>query len=93
MIAGMSFLAMLAVLQTAEEICPSPPVLTDTHAVCIAKRSTERKPMTWKVRYTVSERGDFWLVSYAPEGSVRGGAGMMKIERLTGKVTFLEGQR
>jgi len=46
------------------------------------------------LKYQTSERKDHWMVMYSPkDSSVRGGGGELRVEKDTGKVSFVVGYR
>jgi len=76
------------------EECPSLPVTTASHAICLAKRFVENKKPQWAVSYETKETTDHWLVYYHPASSnVRGGAGDLKIEKSPGTVKLIRGYK
>ena len=69
--------------------CPEPPVVTEAHAICVAKGFAEKHELPWKLEYTASEEPDAWHVIYAPVGSARGGSGEIKIQKASAKITIV----
>jgi hypothetical protein len=78
----------------AAAACAAPPIKTQEHAVCIAQEIVARSEPKWEVAYRAQQTATVWLIHYAPMSSnVRGGAGILEIERLTGAVKVREVSR
>jgi hypothetical protein len=74
--------------------CPPPPVITESHAICLARNFVENPKPSLALSYEVSEREGHWLVYYRPTASnVRGGAGDLQIEKISGNVKFVKGHQ
>lgn len=75
--------------------CAMPPVSTAHQAKCFAGKFVEGGlPLQWQVAYYAEDAGPFWYVRYEPRGEgVRGGAGMLKVDKTSGTVTVLQAYR
>jgi hypothetical protein len=74
----------------AADQCAPAPVKDAEHAICIASQYAKQSN-PWELRFETKEQPKDWLVSYYPkESSVRGGAGDLKIEKASGKVTVVQ---
>ena len=75
--------------------CPAPPVWTVADATCLAEAYVlRRSDSPWQMKYEALDLKDHWLVTYSPKDSnVRGGGGKLRVEKLSGRVVFVEGYR
>ena len=75
--------------------CPAPPVSTAASATCFAEAHVSKESNSaWTMNYQAEELKDHWVVVYSPkDANVRGGGGKLRVEKLTGRVTFVEGYR
>jgi len=75
--------------------CPTPPVSTVATATCLAEAYVSKGlNSALQMDYQAEELKDYWLVTYSPrDTNVRGGGGKLRIEKLSGRVTFVEGYR
>jgi hypothetical protein len=84
-----------SVALAAENACPKPPVVTADAAICLAQvhiGSTASR--TYTVKYQAEEHQDHWSVTFGPrESNVLGSGGKLRIEKVTGRVVFVEGYR
>ena len=79
----------------AAQDCGTLPVVTATQAICLAEQSgyAERNPRI-ELQWEASDAKSHWLVLYRPKSfEVRGGGGDLKVDKKSGKVTFLKGYR
>jgi hypothetical protein len=84
--------ALLQVVALATEECRPPPVASSEQALCFAgKFIKQQPPVPWEVKFNVKESDLQWLVSYHPVSSeVRGGAGDLRIDKASGRVTVVQ---
>ena len=81
-----------AVTASAED-CGRPPVTTATHAICLAEHYTKRAHAR-ELTFEAKEQPTEWLVSYSPKDQdCCGDAGDLKIEKASGKITWVKAQR
>jgi len=75
--------------------CGALPVMTADQAVCRARVFAEKpKPSPRELEFKALETPLHWVVYYGPKTSaVRGGGADLMIEKKTGVVTLLRGQR
>ena len=76
----------------SEANCPAPPVATADAAICLAKLQVGKAgSQTYSVSYRAEAHKDYFVVVYGPKDSnVRGGGGMLKVDRVTGQVALVE---
>lgn len=76
--------------------CPAPPIESKTHANCLARQFVEHSsPPEWELTFDANESEKLWFVSYGPKlgSGIRGGGGMLSINKATGKVVLLKRYR
>ncbi len=79
---------------TAWQDCLPAPIVSASHAVCVAKAFVETPESRWRTRYVAEDADMSWRVTYRPESSnVRGGSGKLSIDKKSGKVLVVEAER
>jgi cytochrome c oxidase assembly factor CtaG len=81
---------LLALGAPAVVACPPLPVETTEHAVCLARQFAEQRKLPWTLAYQAKEEPTSWLVTYVPEGSVRGGSGEVRVNKVNGEVSVVQ---
>ena len=87
---ALALIFSVAAAAASAEDCGHPPVTKATNAICLAKRFV-KQPSDWELAFEAKELPNEWLVSYAPtDSNVRGGAGDLKVEKASGKITVVK---
>lgn len=68
--------------------CNPPPIRFESGAICLASRHAQQLTPA-KLLFHAKEEANAWIVTFEPEADMLGGAGVLEVDKASGKITVL----
>ena len=81
--------ACLPLSNACAGVCPSPPVVTQNQALCLARNLVESPRPPWQVDYRVFKATKGWSVRFEPRARADGTRGELFIDTQSGRVSII----